>query len=1131
MKAGRPFFAVFLIVMLAFLSACNLGAAEPTVAPTTSPTRTPSPTPSITPTVRIPTQIPTLGAIFPTLRPTNIVVVPTSPPPPVVPTTPPLPIRIAILSPVPGSVIAGSTSVLGSAVHPNFLQYHIEYGPDPNPGNLWYPVESFRFTPVSDGVLGNWNTLGIPDGTYQLRLRVFLRDGTILSTSVGNIRVRNTAPTPVPSATPATPRPTAAFTFDRASGDAPLTVQFSNQSFGVINSFQWSFGDGGTSTQPNPSHTYTRPGLYTVTLTVSGPGGTSNVSAQINVRTPAAPTAAFTPSVTSGTSPLTVSFRNDSLGNITSYFWNFGDGTTSTERNPTKTFIGIGTYNVFLTVTGPGGTSIASRQITVQSPVIPPPTASFTYNPISGQAPLSVTFTNRSSGDIQSQTWNFGDGTISTLENPVHTYQFPGIYTVTLVVTGRGGQNTAQASVVVVAPPTPTPTLTPIPPTATYTNTAIPPMDTATHTPIATAQILTDTPVPTATFTETPTETLIPTATFTETPTETLIPTATFTETPLPLPTATETLIPTATFTETPLPLPTATDTLVPTATFTETPTDTPIPTATFTETPTETPAPTNTPVPPPVPLFTWARVPGAPLTVQFTNQSSGIIEGYLWEFGDGGLASDANPTHTYAAGGTFTVRLSAFGPGGTVSYTADVVLVAAGFTFSPVPGSPQTIAFTSTASGPVVSYQWDFGDGSGAFEPNPTHTFAPGTFTVTLTVTAADGSSDSASQSVTIAEPVSAGFTFSPVPGSPQTIAFTSTASGPVVSYQWDFGDGSVAFEPNPTHTFAPGTFTVTLTVTAADGSSDSASQTITVEPLPVPTPPIIELPQPITTLTAPGEEFSALDWDPNGNRLISGTFDGEVTIWDLNTRQPVRSLTGLNSAVWSVAWSPAGNRVAAAGDDGVILIWETDSWQNIAVLQVGSIVNAIDWNSQGTQFASGDASARVILWSIDAQEPVTIFQANTGINALSWHPNGTRLASVGNDGNIVFWDLNAGTFVGNIQVGDVVNALSYHPDGSRIAAAAANSVIIYDVNSGQPLRNLSAHAGTVIALAYHPNGSVLATGGADAQVILWDGMSGEQRLTLQGHTAAVTGLAWNADSSRLASAGEDGLINIWQP
>ena len=355
-------------------------------------------------------------------------------------------------------------------------------------------------------------------------------------------------------------------------------------------------------------------------LTVTGPAGRANVIRPISVTSQSAPVAAFTPSQITGVAPVPVQFYNQSTGTVSGLVWNFGDGTTSTERNPSHTFTAPGLYNVQLTITGPGGTSSATSAITVrnQSPSVQPPVAAFTEEFTSDPTGLFVRFSNRSTGNISSYNWSFGDGTYSTDLNPVHLYTSPGQYLVILIVSGPGGQSITQANISVVQPPTQpatatlipsktsTPTLTPttIPATATLTFTPVPlPTDvltatltptvpeTATPLPTATATLVpTATPLPTETGTLVPTQTPVDTATPLPTATPTLVPTAT------PLPTETATLVPTQTPVDTATPLPTATATLVPTATPLPTETPTLVPTNTPTELPTLTATPTETP-------------------------------------------------------------------------------------------------------------------------------------------------------------------------------------------------------------------------------------------------------------------------------------------------------------------------------------------------------------------------------------------------------------------------------------------------------------------------------------------------------------------------------------------------------
>jgi PKD repeat protein len=158
---------------------------------------------------------------------------------------------------------------------------------------------------------------------------------------------------------------------------------------------------------------------------------------------PGAPVAAFSASTTTGVAPLALNFINSSTGNVTSYKWTFGDGTTSTAQSPAHTYSAAGTYTVSLTATGPGGSNTQTRSNYISvSGTATAPVAAFTANKTSGTAPVAVQFTSTSKGTISSHAWKFGDGTTSTAQNPIKTYSVPGTYTVSLTVTGNAGSNT-----------------------------------------------------------------------------------------------------------------------------------------------------------------------------------------------------------------------------------------------------------------------------------------------------------------------------------------------------------------------------------------------------------------------------------------------------------------------------------------------------------------------------------------------------------------------------------------------------------------------------------------------------------------------------------------------------------------
>ncbi len=238
---------------------------------------------------------------------------------------------------------------------------------------------------------------------------------------------------------------TADFTANITSGTAPLTVYFTDQSTKDPTSWQWDFGDGSTSTQQNPSYTYNTDGSYTVTLTATNGDG-SNVKTKPNYIVVSegggdTPIADFTADITSGEAPLTVYFTDQSENDPTTWQWDFGDDGTSTQQNPSHTYNTDGSYTVTLTATNEFGSDVETKTNYI---VVSPgdiPIAEFTATPTTGNAPLTVSFTDQSENDPTCWQWGFGDGSTSTQQNPSHTYNTDGSYTVTLTATNGNGTN------------------------------------------------------------------------------------------------------------------------------------------------------------------------------------------------------------------------------------------------------------------------------------------------------------------------------------------------------------------------------------------------------------------------------------------------------------------------------------------------------------------------------------------------------------------------------------------------------------------------------------------------------------------------------------------------------------------
>jgi len=580
--------------------------------------------------------------------------------------------------------------------------------------------------------------------------------------------------------------PVANFTADITQGYVPLSVQFTDLSKNAIG-WEWNFGDGNTSTDPNPTHTYYTAGNYTVNLTVSNVYGTDSKSATINVsEKPASilPVANFSTNVSEGYAPLSVQFT-DLSENATSWLWDFGDGTNATEQNVSHTYTSVGKYTVNLTVSNADGSDseVKTDYIIVNEPLPGAPVANFTATPTSGTAPLTVNFTDQSTGNVSSYSWDFdNDGNVdSTEQNPVYTYTASGNYTVNLTVANANGSDfKVKTKYIVVNEPLPG---APIANFTANVTSGTTPLDVQ-FTDASTGNVSSyswdfDNDGTVDSTEQNPVYTYAAAGNYTVNLTVSNAG---------------------------------GSDSKVKTGYI-------------------EVLSPSTSKL---VAAFSASPTSGkVPLNVAFTDTSTGIPAKWIWDFGDGSKSFLQNPIHKYSKTGIYKVSLTVKNVKGSntatkTDYIKVIVKPVANFTSSVTSGKvPLNVAFTDTSTGSPTSWKWDFGDGSKSYLQNPTHKYSKaGTYTVNLTVKNAIGRNTVTKTEyikVTgVTKPV-ANFTSSVTSGKvPLNIAFTDTSTGSPTSWKWDFGDGSKSYLQNPTHKYSKaGIYTVNLTVKNAKGSN----------------------------------------------------------------------------------------------------------------------------------------------------------------------------------------------------------------------------------------------------------------------------------------------------------------------
>ncbi len=574
------------------------------------------------------------------------------------------------------------------------------------------------------------------------------------------------------------PAPDADFSGNPLEACVNEDVCFTDLSTGLILSWDWTFGDGGTSTEPSPCHTYTVPGIYTVSLTVDdefGCGPDTETKEQYIIIHPE-PDADFSADPLEACENDEICFTDLSTGEPNSWEWDFGDGGTSTDQDPCHTYTQAGTYTVSLTVNNAYDCGPDTETKEVYITIYPNPIADFEGTPLDACAPEEVCFTDFSTGEANSWSWDFGDGGTSTEQNPCYTYTAAGTYAVTLTVNnvyGCGPATETKQEYIVIRP------------------------------------------VPDADFSADPLEACEPgEICFTDLSTGEA--SSWFWEfgdggtSQLQNPCYTYQVAGDYTVSLT-------VDNVYQCGPDTETK---------------EVYIVIH---PTPVAEFEGAPLEGcAPEEVCFLDRSTGEPDSWFWDFGDGATSVLQSPCHTYQAAGTYTVSLIVnnefdCGPDTLIKeqYVDIWPIPDADFTATPRNGcAPLDVTFTDLSSEGLVSWFWEFGDGGTSTEQNPKHIYQnAGTYTVSLTVydeAKCGPATETKVAYIVVEEGPTADFSGTPRSGcTPLRVCFTNLSSENVDSWRWNFGDGGTSTAKNPCHTYTqPGTYTVSLTATNECGS-----------------------------------------------------------------------------------------------------------------------------------------------------------------------------------------------------------------------------------------------------------------------------------------------------------------------
>jgi WD40 repeat protein len=275
---------------------------------------------------------------------------------------------------------------------------------------------------------------------------------------------------------------------------------------------------------------------------------------------------------------------------------------------------------------------------------------------------------------------------------------------------------------------------------------------------------------------------------------------------------------------------------------------------------------------------------------------------------------------------------------------------------------------------------------------------------------------------------------------------------------------------------------------------------------------------------------EFSPAQPDPLRPIVVTAGDDGTARVWD-----PLigRVLSGYPKWLNSMSFSFDGRMMVGAGADGVARVWSSQAGEPAAEFRVSlNSLGSIAFSSDARYVVSGGADGFVSVWERETGRLWTTMPASGEVTAVEFDPSG-RLVAIAGPGNAVrIWEWAAGTQPWPLGEHDgVVTDVAFSPDGSQVVSASLDHTArIWDVRTRKALLTWRGHAGSVFSAQFSPDGRFVVTASEDKKAHIWDAATGLAVQPLEGHTTVVLSAAFSHDGAYVVTGALDGTVGIGQ-
>lgn len=295
------------------------------------------------------------------------------------------------------------------------------------------------------------------------------------------------------------------------------------------------------------------------------------------------------------------------------------------------------------------------------------------------------------------------------------------------------------------------------------------------------------------------------------------------------------------------------------------------------------------------------------------------------------------------------------------------------------------------------------------------------------------------------------------------------------------------------------------------------------------------------LLTIAGHNDIINSVALSPNGEIIASGSRDGTIKLWNIETGDLIKIIFAHGSLVNSVAFSPNGSIIASAIGhvgmygriSGEIRLWDAKTGNLIKTLTGNEgVVLSVAFSPNGKILASSGMDDNLMLWDTQNGKPLQTLKGHRGdVSAVAFSLDGRFIATASTDSTIIIWNARTGKLLKILQrrYNTPLTSVVFSPNNRILISGCYDKTArVWDLTTGGLQNIMMGHNAPVNSVAITPDGQILATGSSDKTIKLWNILRGTNQ-TLEGHEEAVTSVVFSPDGSKLISASKDRTIKIW--